>query len=96
MTKPWTLETAIYVTGYSRLGQRVATAMEQVEGWTYNEYEDDGQTPVEILDDIPSMPNAIQRMKNCGAIAFAMCPFGQSREFLNRLHEALSEGPQAH
>ncbi len=92
----WTLESAIYVTGYSRLGQRVATAMEQVEAWTYSEYEDDGQTPVEILDDIPSLSAAIDRMKGRGAIAFAMCPFGQAKDFLNRLHEALSEGTQAH
>jgi hypothetical protein len=92
----WTLETAIYVTSYSRLGQRVATAMEQVEGWTYSEYEDDGQTPIEILDSIPSLSDAINRMKSRGAIAFAMCPFGQSKDFLNRLHEALSEGTQKH
>lgn len=92
----WTLETAIYVTGYSRLGQRVATAMEQVEGWTYSEYEDDGQTPVDIVDDIPSLADAVEKMKDRGVIAFAMCPFGQSRGFLNRLCEALSEGTQAH
>lgn len=90
----WNLYEAIYVVGYSRLGQRVATAMEQVEGWTYTEYEEDGQTPVDILDGLSSLHEAVSRMKDRGVVAFAMCPWGQSKSFLSRLHQALSEGTQ--
>jgi len=90
----WTLDQALYVVGYSRLGQRVATAMEQVEGWTYTEYEENGQTPIDILDDIPSLHHAVERMKDRGVVAFVMCPWGRSKVFLDRLHQALSEGTQ--
>ncbi len=93
----WEPQTSIYVVGYSRLGQRVATVLEQAYDWTYTEYEDDGVTQLssepETLD---TLPHAIDRMRNRGVIAFAICPWQDAPSFLNRLEAALAQGTMEH
>jgi len=93
----WEPKNSIYVVGFSRLGQRIASCLERAHDWTYMEYEDDGVTALfERHERLDTLTEAIGKMKDRGVTAFAMCPASHTHDFFDRLFAALAENTTEH
>lgn len=74
----------IYATGYDADGQRIVTALEQEDHYTFNRYDTNGE-PIELLSLVADLGESVTKMREAGAVSFVFVPKALGEEFLNRL-----------